>query len=83
MCVDQQMRLTATGFLTCQRKYILEKLEWEPTTKIRDGLRKTYFWIKEQIESEVKDGKDASAYSHSEVVQQVDDSLMMLGEEKK
>jgi hypothetical protein len=35
--------------------------------------RPTCGWIKEQIETE---GGDASAYSKSEIVQQVDDSLM-------
>jgi GDP-D-mannose 3', 5'-epimerase len=58
---------------------IRSKLQWEPTMSIRDGLKKTYFWIKEQIESE--DG-DATAYSKSEIVQQVDDTLMQLGTEK-
>lgn len=55
---------------------IREKLGWEPSIKIQEGLGKTYFWIKEQIE---KEGGDATAYSHSEIVQQVDDSLMQLG----
>ena len=36
-------------------------------------------WIKEQIETE---GGDASAYSKSEIVQQVDDSLMQLGKDE-
>ena len=58
---------------------IKEKLGWEPTIPIREGLKKTYFWIKEQIEAE---GGDAAAYSHSEIVQQVDDSLMQLGKEE-
>jgi GDP-D-mannose 3',5'-epimerase len=57
-------------------KLIMEKLGWEPTIQIKDGLKKTYFWIKEQIENE---GGDASAYSKSEIVQQVDDTLMQLG----
>jgi GDP-D-mannose 3', 5'-epimerase len=60
-------------------KLIQEKLNWEPTIRIQDGLRKTYFWIKEQIELESSAGGDAAAYSHSEIVQQVDDSLMQLG----
>lgn len=60
-------------------KLIMEKLGWEPTMTIAEGLRKTYFWIKEQIDSE---GADASAYSKSEIVQQVDDSLMQLGQEE-
>jgi len=58
---------------------IKEKLGWEPSIKIADGLRQTYFWIKEQIENENKDGKDTSGHSKSEIVQQVDDSLMQLG----
>lgn len=62
-------------------KLILEKLGWEPTMQIKDGLRETYFWIKEQIDNDTKSGKDASAYSHSEIVQQVDDSLMQLGQD--
>ena len=60
-------------------KLIMEKLGWEPTITIHDGLKKTYFWIKEQIE---KEGGDANKYSHSEIVQQVDDTLMQLGKDK-
>jgi len=63
-------------------KLILEKLGWEPTIKIKDGLKETYFWIKGEIESEKKEGKEAVDYSHSEIVQQTDDSLMELGQEK-
>jgi GDP-D-mannose 3',5'-epimerase len=60
-------------------KLILEKLGWEPTIKISDGLKQTYMWIKEQIENE---GGDAKNYSQSEIVQQVDDTLMQLGNDK-
>jgi GDP-D-mannose 3', 5'-epimerase len=28
---------------------ILEKLGWEPTIKLADGLKVTYFWIKSQV----------------------------------
>merc|ERR1712087_525812 len=62
-------------------KLILEKLGWEPTMTIADGLRKTYFWIKGEIERERKEG-NAADFSTSEVVQQVDDSLMKLGNEE-
>lgn len=58
---------------------IKEKLGWEPTMSIRDGLKKTYFWIKEQIEAE---GGDSGAYAVSEIVQQVDDTLMQLGKDE-
>jgi len=60
-------------------KLILEKLGWEPTITIADGLSKTYFWIKGEIEREEKEGKSVTDYSKSEIVQQVDDSLMQLG----
>jgi GDP-D-mannose 3',5'-epimerase len=60
---------------------ILEKLGWEPTIKIKDGLRKAYFWIKGEIEKEENEGKTVD-YSTSEIVQQVDDSLMQLGNEE-
>jgi len=58
---------------------IKEQLGWEPSITIANGLRKTYFWIKEQIEKEKKDGKDCSGHDKSEIVQQVDDTLMQLG----
>jgi GDP-D-mannose 3',5'-epimerase len=29
---------------------ILEKLAWEPSTKLRDGMEKTYRWIQGEIE---------------------------------
>ena len=35
---------------------------------VQDGLRFTYFWIKEQIEKEKKQGFDIAAYGSSKVV---------------
>lgn len=64
--------------LSSNNKLILEKLGWEPKISIRDGMRKTYFWIKSEIE---KEEGDSSIYACSEVVQQVDDTLMQLGSE--
>jgi len=61
-------------------KLILEKLEWEPTITIAEGLKKTYFWIKDEIEKVRKEGSEAVDFSTSEIVKQVDDSLMQLGE---
>jgi len=60
-------------------KLILEKLGWEPTITIAEGLKQTYFWIQGEIQAESKDGKEAKDYSVSEIVVQVDDSLMALG----
>mmetsp|Transcript_14405 Transcript_14405/g.17124 ORF Transcript_14405/g.17124 Transcript_14405/m.17124 type:complete len:123 (-) Transcript_14405:265-633(-) len=54
---------------------IKEKLNWEPGTSIANGLRKTYFWIKEQADAELASGIDISQYGHSKVVIQVMDSL--------
>lgn len=48
---------------------ILEKLGWEPTIKLEDGLRVTYGWIKKQLEEEKAKGKSMADYSHSMVVQ--------------
>lgn len=36
---------------------INEKLGWAPSVSIREGLRKTYFWIKSRVEAEVAAGK--------------------------
>ena len=35
---------------------IKEKLSWAPSVEIREGLRKTYFWIKGQVEAEAAPG---------------------------
>lgn len=34
---------------TSDNSLIREKLEWEPTAKLIDGLEKTYKWIEEQV----------------------------------
>ncbi|KAH8507640.1 hypothetical protein H0E87_009985 [Populus deltoides] len=47
---------------------IKEKLGWAPTMRLKDGLRITYFWIKEQIEKEKSKGIDLSIYGSSKVV---------------
>mmetsp|Transcript_10643 Transcript_10643/g.19273 ORF Transcript_10643/g.19273 Transcript_10643/m.19273 type:complete len:354 (+) Transcript_10643:49-1110(+) len=59
-------------------KLILSQLGWEPKIAIRDGLKQTYFWIKEQIEEEEKKGTDVTKFSASEVVVQTDESLELL-----
>ncbi|KAI4369440.1 hypothetical protein MLD38_017877 [Melastoma candidum] len=41
---------------------IKEKLGWAPTMKLKDGLRITYFWIKDQIEKEKAQGIDLSVW---------------------
>jgi len=49
-----------------ENSLILEKLGWEPTVKLGDGLKITYFWIKSQLQ---KEGGDISKYSSSHIVQ--------------
>ena len=58
---------------------IKEKLGWAPNVTIRDGLKVTYDWIKTQIQAEVDGGGDTANFNHSEVVQQVTDSLDTIG----
>jgi GDP-D-mannose 3',5'-epimerase len=59
---------------------IKQQLGWEPSMKLRDGLFRTYCWIKAEIEKEAQSGKDVASYHVSDIVQQVDDSLMQLGQ---
>jgi GDP-D-mannose 3',5'-epimerase len=48
---------------------ILEKLGWEPTISLKDGLKITYSWIQSQIEKEAASGgADVSKYSSSTIV---------------
>lgn len=39
-----------------------------PNQNLQDGLRFTYFWIKEQIEKEKAQGVDLTVYGTSKVV---------------
>lgn len=57
---------------------IMKELQWTPSIKIEDGLRKTYFWIKGEIDKSEAAG-EKTEFNKSEIVQQVDDSLMELG----
>merc|ERR1712224_52636 len=45
-----------------------EVLGWEPQIKLADGLKRTYDWIKNEIEKEVANGLDISVYKSSKVV---------------
>jgi len=49
-------------------KMIREKLGWEPSTKLVDGLRKLYTWLKPTIEKEKNEGIDISVYARSKIV---------------
>jgi len=45
-------------------------LNWAPSISIADGLKRTYFWIKSQIEIEAAKGNNTCAYGSSNVVVQ-------------
>jgi len=48
---------------------ILEKLGWQPTIRLEDGLRRTYFWIKQQLDAEVAErGEEALAQYQSSMI---------------
>lgn len=58
---------------------IKARLGWAPTTTIRDGLKRTHAWIKQQIENERAAGTTGN-YATSEVVVQVTDTLEVLAQ---
>lgn len=59
---------------------IRQVLGWAPATTLKDGLHKTYVWIKKQIELEESKGMDTKNYTTSQVVKQTSNSLDSLGQ---
>jgi GDP-D-mannose 3',5'-epimerase len=53
---------------------IKAKLGWAPSISIKDGMKRTITWIKDQIENEKAEGKLGN-YKTSEIVVQVTDTL--------
>ncbi len=49
---------------------IQEKLGWAPSISLKEGLKRTYDWIEQQIEADKVQGIDVSEYSQSHVVNQ-------------
>jgi len=47
---------------------IKEKLGWAPSIKLADGLKTTYFWIKEKVEADKAKGIDLEQYKGSVIV---------------
>jgi len=47
---------------------IKEVLGWAPPTKLKDGLKITYDWIKSQVDAVKAKGEDIGKYSQSQVV---------------
>eukprot|EP00411_Alexandrium_monilatum_P123022 CAMPEP_0175648066 /NCGR_PEP_ID=MMETSP0097-20121207/8145_1 /TAXON_ID=311494 /ORGANISM="Alexandrium monilatum, Strain CCMP3105" /LENGTH=403 /DNA_ID=CAMNT_0016953983 /DNA_START=54 /DNA_END=1262 /DNA_ORIENTATION=- len=56
---------------------IRARLGWEPPTRLADGLGRTYFWVKEQLEKDRANGIDVNGYSQSRVV--VQDTAVLAG----
>jgi len=42
-------------------KLIREQLRWEPTMRLRDGLKKTYAWIEARVKAAQTNVKDMNA----------------------
>jgi len=59
---------------------IQEVLGWAPTTKLADGLKITYEWIKAELKK-LQDAGDTTDYTKSCVVKQTTDSLDALAED--
>jgi len=49
---------------------IKQKLGWAPSITLKDGLKRTYSWIKKQVEKEKVEGGDVSIYSNSKIVKE-------------
>jgi len=47
---------------------IRQRLGWEPSIKLADGIKRLYDWLKIQIETEKKSGVDISVYGSSKIV---------------
>merc|ERR1740138_137321 len=62
---------------------IKEKLGWEPQTPLEVGLKKTYDWIKGEVEKDAAKGFDISLYASSKLVVQSVESLTNLAEGKQ
>ena len=54
---------------------IKEKLGWAPSIPVAEGLKKTYFWIKAQVEKDKAAGIDITKLGTSEIVVQTTDDL--------
>ena len=54
---------------------IKEKLGWAPSIPVAEGLKKTYFWIKDQGEKDKAAGVDITKLGTSEIVVQTTDDL--------
>lgn len=49
---------------------IKEKLGWAPSIALKDGLKRTFDWIKAKMDAEAKEGVDISKYAVSTIVKQ-------------
>jgi GDP-D-mannose 3',5'-epimerase len=49
---------------------ILERLGWEPTTPLKEGIRYTYNWIKDEINKE-QNSDVVKSFIHSSIVSKI------------
>lgn len=54
---------------------IKKVLGWAPSISLRDGLKRTHTWIKQQMDHEAAQGVNVAQYATSHVVVQVTDTL--------
>ena len=55
---------------------IKEKLGWAPTITLADGLKRTYFWVKAQVDKAAAEGVDVKQqWGCSKIVVQTTESL--------
>lgn len=53
-----------------ENSFIRSKLNWAPSITLKDGLQRTYNWIKQQLNKEKENGFDISVYKNSKIVAQ-------------
>ena len=61
---------------------IRKVLNWAPSTTLSEGLKSTYKFIKDQLETEKRNGIDISIYAYSKIVQQTTETLEAVGKTK-
>ncbi|CAF1177629.1 unnamed protein product [Rotaria sp. Silwood1] len=61
---------------------IKKVLKWAPSTSLSEGLKRTYNFIKNELQREKKNGIDISAYALSKIIPQTTETLENIGQMK-
>ncbi|CAF3498463.1 unnamed protein product [Rotaria sp. Silwood1] len=61
---------------------IKKVLKWAPSTSLSEGLKRTYNFIKNELQREKKNRIDISAYASSKIIPQTTETLETLGQMK-